>query len=58
MLHRKGIIHCSCENPLYPAEAIQLNKCNLTRFATNFKFEVFSEILRGPLKTLWTENAV
>jgi len=31
-LHRKVIIHCSCANTLYPAQAIQWNKCNLTRF--------------------------
>jgi len=23
MVHRKGIIHCSCANALYPAQAIQ-----------------------------------
>jgi len=47
MLHRKGIIHCSCANALYLAQAIQWNKCNLTRFSKNFKFEVFfSMILR------------
>jgi len=53
MAHRKSSIHCSCTNALYPAQAIQWNKCNLTRFSTNFKFEVFSECFRGPLKTLW-----
>ena len=41
MLHRKGIIHCSCANTLYPAQGIQWNRRNLTRFSTNFKFEVF-----------------
>jgi len=41
MLHRKGIIHCPCANTLYLGQAIQWNKCNLTRFSTNFKFEVF-----------------
>ena len=39
MLHRKGIIHCSCANTLYLAQAIPWNKCNLARFSTNFKFE-------------------
>jgi len=39
MLHRKGIIYCSCANTLYPAQAIQRNECNLTRFSTNFKFK-------------------
>jgi len=53
MVHRKRIIHCSCANPLYPAQAVQWNKCILTRFSTNFKFEVFSECFCGPLKTLW-----
>jgi len=23
MVHRKGIIHCSCTNTLYPVQAIQ-----------------------------------
>jgi len=36
MIHRKGIIHifhCSCAiNALCPAQAIQWDKCNLTRF--------------------------
>jgi len=42
MVHRKGIIHCSCTNALYPARAIQWDKCNLTRFSTYFRFEGFS----------------
>jgi len=41
MLHRTGVIHCACANALYPAQAVQWNKCNLTRFSTNFKFDVF-----------------
>jgi len=53
MLHRKGIIHCSCANTLYLAQAIQWNKCNLTRFSKNFKFEVFFWIIPRA-----TENAV
>jgi len=53
MVHTKGSIHCSCANALYPAQAIQWDKCNLTSFSTNFKFEVFSWMrLRA------TENAV
>jgi len=53
MVHRKGGIHCSCADALYTAQAIQWNKCNLTSFWTNLKFEVFSECFRRPLKTLW-----
>jgi len=41
MVRRKGIIHLSCAHTLYPAQAIQWNKCNLTRFSTNFKFKYF-----------------
>jgi len=53
MVHRKAIIHCSCANALYPTQAIQWNKRNLTRFSTNFRFEDFSWMhLRA------TENAV
>ena len=44
MGHRKAIIHCSCANALYPAQAIQWDKCNFTRFSTNFIFEDFSWI--------------
>jgi len=53
MLHRKGIIHCSCANALHPAQAIQWDKCNLTRFPTNSRFEDFSWMLPRV-----TENAV
>jgi len=53
MVHRKGSIHCSCANALYPAQAIQWNKYNLTCFSTNFRFEKFSW-----LRQLATENAV
>jgi len=38
MVDRKGIINCSCANALYPAQASQWDKCNLTRFSTNFRF--------------------
>jgi len=31
-LHAKGIMHCSCADALDPAQAIQSDKCNLTRF--------------------------
>jgi len=53
MVHRKRSIHCSYANALYLAQAIQWDKCNLTRFSTNFRFE----------DSLWmipraTENAV
>jgi len=50
MLHRKGIIYCSCTNAV---QAIQWDKCNLGRFPTNFKFEGFSGMLPRA-----TENAV
>jgi len=53
MLHRKGVIHCVCANTLYPAEAIQWNKCNLTRFSTNFKFEVFFWMLLRATENGW-----
>jgi len=39
MVHRKGIIHRSCANALYPVHAIQWDKCSLTRFSTYFRFE-------------------
>jgi len=45
MLHRKGSIHCSCANALYPAQALQRDKRNLTRFPRNFRFEDFSWML-------------
>jgi len=38
MVRRKGIIHCSCANALYQAQAIHWVKYNLTRFSTNFRF--------------------
>jgi len=41
MVPRKGIIHCSCANTLYPAQTIQWNNCYLTCFSTNVKFEYF-----------------
>jgi len=41
MVHRKRNIHCSCANALYLAQAIQWDKCNLTRFSTNFRLEDF-----------------
>jgi len=49
MLHRKAIVHCSCANA---AQAIQWDKCSLTRFSTNFRFEGFSWMLPRA-----TENA-
>jgi len=45
MIHRKSIVHCSYAYALYPAREIQGDKCKLTRFATNFRFEDFSWIL-------------
>jgi len=53
MSHSKGIIRCSCANVFYPVQAIQWSKCKLTRFSTYFRFEFFSECIRGALKTLW-----
>jgi len=53
MVDRKGNIHWSCANALYPAQAIQWDKCNLTRFSTNFRFEDFSWMLPRAI-----ENAV
>jgi len=53
MVRRKGIIHRSYANALYPAQAIQWNKCNLTRFSTNLKFEDFFWMVPQA-----TENAV
>jgi len=41
MVHRKGIVNCSCTNALYPVQAIQWAKCNFTRFSTYFRFEDF-----------------
>jgi len=53
MVHRKGSIHCSCANVLYPEQAIQWDKCNYTRFSTNFRYEDFSWMCPWD-----TENAV
>jgi len=53
MVPRKGSIHCSCANALYPEQAMHWGKCNLTRFSTNFRFEDFSWML-----TWATENVV
>jgi len=53
MVHREGIIHCSCASELYPAQAVQWDRCNLTRFSTNFRFEDSSWMLPRA-----TENAV
>jgi len=53
MVPRKGSIHCSCANALYPEQVMHWDKCNLTCFSTNFRFEDFSWML------MWaTENAV
>jgi len=53
MVHRKSIIHCSCANALDPTQAIQWDKCNLTRISTNFRFDDFSWMLPRA-----TENAL
>jgi len=39
MVHRKGIIHWFYANALYPAQAVQQDKYNLTYFSTNFRFD-------------------
>jgi len=56
MVHRKSIIHCSCRNALYPAQAIQWDKCNLTDFSTNFRFEHFpwTRATYGPRAWSWS----
>jgi len=53
VVHKKDIIHHSCAKAHYPAQAIQCDKCNPTRFSTNFRFEHFSWMLSRA-----TENAV
>jgi len=53
MVRRKGSIHCSCANAHYAVQAIQWDKCNLSRFSTNFRFEDFSW-----MRPRATENAV
>ena len=53
MVHGHGIIHCSCVNALYPVQTNQWDKCNLTRFSRNFRFDDFSWILSRA-----SENAV
>ena len=47
MVHRKGIIHCSCGNALYPAQAIQSNKCSLKRFSTFKIWRIFLNASAG-----------
>jgi len=42
---QKDIIHCTCASALYPTQIIHWDKCNLTHFSTNFRFEDFSLIL-------------
>jgi len=44
---------CSCANTLYPAQANQCDKCNLTHFSKFSDLKIFPECFRGPLKTLW-----
>jgi len=41
MVNREDIIHCSYANAVDPVQAIQGEKCNLTRFSTNFRFEEY-----------------
>jgi len=43
MVHKKGIIHYSCANALYPAAR---DKCILTCFSKNFRFEDFFWMLQ------------
>jgi len=37
--------NCSCVNTLYPAQAIQCDKCHLTHFSKFFTFKDFSWML-------------
>jgi len=53
MVHRKGSIHCSCTNVLYPAQAIQWDKYNLTRFSNISHLQIFPECFCRSLKMLW-----
>ena len=53
MVYIKFYIHFSFANTHYPVQANQWDKCNLTRFSTNFRFKVFSWMLPRV-----TENAV
>jgi len=48
-----SLFFTSCAYTLYPAQAIQYNKCNLTSFQKISKLKTFSECFRRPLKTLW-----
>jgi len=57
MVHRKGIIHCSGAYALYPAQAIQWDKYNLTRFSTNLKFEDFLNASVGHWKRCGGQHA-
>jgi len=56
MVHRKGIIHCSCANAF-----IQRKKFSDTN-ATSHAFEQISDLkispehFPGPLKTLWRDT--
>jgi len=58
MLLRKDSINCSCTNALYPAQAVQWDKCNRTHFSTNFRFKEFSwkrpRATCGPQACSWT----
>ena len=58
MVHTKDSIHCSCTNALYPAQAIQWDKCNLTHFSTNFTFADFSWKLLRATKNLAAREPV
>jgi len=45
MVHKKRSLHRSFTYALYPAQAIQWEKCNLSHFSTNVTFADFSWML-------------
>jgi len=47
MIHRKCITHCSCAHALYPVEALQREKYNLTRFRIISDLNFFPESSAG-----------
>jgi len=51
MSHRRGGIHCSCANALYPAQATDTN-VTLHAFQQISDLKIFPECVRGR-KRLW-----
>ena len=58
MVHRNDIIRCSCANKLCLAQAIQWDKCNLTRFSTSFKFEDFFWMLPRAAQNIVADHSM